>query len=127
MAEKAELPGSKWVVTGYNNGKEAVTVPAVDSTLTVEFGTDGKVGGDGGVNTFSGRLRVRALSVKIGPLASTKMAGPPELMTQEAAYLTALQNATTWEISVGHAHDARRERGDAGPRHQAVAPAATSS
>ncbi len=100
-AEKAELPGSKWVVTGYNNGKQAVTGPAVDSTLTVAFGTDGKVGGNGGVNTFSGDFESGPSSVKIGPLASTKMAGPPELMTQEAAYLTALQNATTWEIQSG--------------------------
>jgi heat shock protein HslJ len=100
-AAKAELPGSKWVVTGYNNGKQAVTGPAVDSTLTVAFGTDGKVGGNGGVNTFSGTFESGPSSVKIGPLASTKMAGPPELMTQETLYLTALQNSTTWEIQSG--------------------------
>ena len=75
VAAKAELPGSKWVVTGYNNGKQAVTGPAVDSTLTVAFGTDGKVGGNGGVNTFSGDFESGPSSVKIGPLASTKMAG----------------------------------------------------
>ena len=39
--------------------------------------------------------------MKIGPLAATEMAGEPELMTQEAAYLQALQNATTWSISRG--------------------------
>ncbi len=100
-AAKAELPGSDWVVTGYNNGKEAVTGPAVDSTLTVAFGSDGKVSGDGGVNRFMGDFESGAKSVKIGPLQSTKMAGPPELMTQETAYLTALQNSTTWEISSG--------------------------
>jgi heat shock protein HslJ len=100
-AAKAELPGSQWVVTGYNNGKEAVTGPAVDSTLTVAFGSDGKVSGDGGVNRFMGDFESGAKSVKIGPLQSTKMAGPPELMTQETAYLTALQNSTTWEISSG--------------------------
>ena len=100
-AAKAELPGSKWVVTGYNNGKEAVTGPAVDSTLTVAFGTDGKIGGNGGVNTFSGEFESGEKSVKIGPLASTMMAGPPELMTQETAYLAALQNSTTWEIQSG--------------------------
>jgi len=100
-AAKAELPGSDWVVTGYNNGKQAVTGPAVDSTLTVAFGTDGKVSGEGGVNRFMGDFESGAKTVKIGPLQSTKMAGPPELMTQEAAYLTALQNSTTWEISSG--------------------------
>jgi heat shock protein HslJ len=100
-ATKAELPGSDWVVTGYNNGKEAVTGPAVDSTLTVAFGTDGKISGAGGVNRFMGDFESGATSVKIGPLQSTKMAGSAELMTQEGAYLTALQNSTTWEISSG--------------------------
>jgi heat shock protein HslJ len=100
-AAKAELPGSDWVVTGYNNGKQAVTGPAVDSTLTVAFGTDGKISGEGGVNRFMGDFESGAKTVKIGPLQSTKMAGPPELMTQETAYLTALQNSTTWEISSG--------------------------
>ena len=100
-AAKAELSGSDWVVTGYNNGKQAVTGPAVDSTLTVAFGSDGKVSGEGGVNRFMGDYESTAKTVKIGPLQSTKMAGPPELMTQEAAYLTALQNSTTWEISSG--------------------------
>ena len=100
-AAKAELPGSKWVVTGYNNGKQAVTSPAVDSTLTVAFGTDAQIGGNGGVNTFSGPFDSGQTSVKIGPLASTRMAGSPELMAQEAAYLTALQNSTTWEIQSG--------------------------
>ncbi len=98
-AAKAELPGSDWVVTGYNNGKEAVTSPTADSTLTVTFGVDGKVSGEGGVNRFLGDYEATDKTVKIGPLQSTKMAGPPELMTQEAAYLAALQNSTTWEIS----------------------------
>jgi heat shock protein HslJ len=100
-AAKAELPGSKWAVTGYNNGRQAVTGPAVDSTLTVAFGSDGKVSGDGGVNRFMGDFESGAKSVKIGPLQSTKMAGSPELMAQETEYLTALQNSTTWEIQSG--------------------------
>ena len=78
-----------------------MTSPAVDSTLTVAFGSDGKVSGNGGVNRFMGDFESGAKSVKIGPLQSTKMAGPPELMTQETAYLTALQNSTTWEIKSG--------------------------
>jgi heat shock protein HslJ len=101
VAAKAALPGSEWVVTGYNNGKEAVTSPAVDSTLTVVFGTDSKIKGSGGVNLFNGDFESGPTSVKIGPLTSTKMAGTPELMAQETAYLAALQNSTTWEIQSG--------------------------
>lgn len=100
-APAAELAGSAWTVTGYNNGKEAVVSPAVGSVLTIEFGDDGTVAGNGGVNTFRGPFESTDKTVKIGPLAATKMGGEPELMTQEAAYLQALQNATTWSITRG--------------------------
>jgi len=100
-AKPASLPGSKWNVTGYNNGKEAVTGPAVDSTLTVEFGTDGTVSGNGGVNTFNGPFESTEKTVKIGPLASTKMAGPQELMDQETQYFAALENSTVWALVQG--------------------------
>ena len=100
-APAAELSGSAWTVTGYNNGKEAVVGPAEGSVLTLEFGTDGTVAGNSGVNTFRGPFESTDKTVKIGPLSATKMAGEPELMTQEAAYLQALQNATTWSITRG--------------------------
>jgi heat shock protein HslJ len=100
-APAAELSGSSWTVTGYNNGKEAVVGPIVGSELTIEFGTDGTVAGNAGVNTFRGPFESTDKTVKIGPLAATKMGGEPELMTQEANYLQALQNAMTWSITRG--------------------------
>lgn len=100
-AKAVELPGSSWTVTNYNNGKEAVVGVAVDSELTLEFGTDGTVAGTGGVNTFRGPFESAEKTVKIGPLAATKMAGTPELMEQEASYLKALENATTWSVTRG--------------------------
>jgi heat shock protein HslJ len=101
QAEAVELPGSSWVVTGYNNGKEAVVSPVVDSELTIEFGTDGTVAGSGGVNRFNGPFQSTADTVKIGPLAATKMAGEPELMEQEAQYLAALEAGVSWKIING--------------------------
>lgn len=101
VTKAATLPGSSWTITGYNNGKQAVVSPALDSTLTIEFAADGTVSGTGGVNRFNGPFVSTDKTVKIGPLASTMMAGEPELMTQEAAYLKALESATTWSISRG--------------------------
>jgi len=115
-AQPASLSGTKWTVTGYNNGREAVTAPALDSTLSVEFGTDGTVSGNGGVNTFNGPFEATEKTVKIGPLASTKMAGPQELMDQEAAYLAALQDSTVWALVQG-----RLEMRDASGATQIVA------
>ena len=100
-AEKPKLAGSSWTVTNYNNGKEAVVGVTGDAELTLVFGTDGTVSGSGGVNTFNGPFESDASSIKIGPLATTLMAGPDELMTQEQLYLTALQAATEWDITYG--------------------------
>ena len=100
-AEPFALAGSSWIVTGYNNGKEAVVGPVEGSELTLQFGTDKTVSGAGGVNNFSGPYESGDTSIKIGPLMSTKMAGSDELMTQEQQYLTALQAATEWEVANG--------------------------
>ncbi len=98
-AEPFDLAGSSWTVTGYNNGKEAVVGPVEGSELTLEFGTDKTVSGNGGVNTFNGPFESGDTSIKIGPLMQTKMAGPEELMTQEQQYTIALQAATEWEVA----------------------------
>jgi heat shock protein HslJ len=100
-AKPVALPGSKWDVTSYNNGKQAVVSVSLGSTLTLDFNADGTVSGNSGVNTFNGPYKAGETSITIGPLASTLMAGSPELMAQETAYLQALQKATTWEAANG--------------------------
>ena len=97
-AEPFDLAGTSWTITGYNNGEEAVVSPELDSELTLEFGTDGTVSGSAGVNTFNGEYSATAETVEIGPLATTMMAGPDNLMAQETAYLAALAAGTQWEV-----------------------------
>lgn len=100
-AKSTVLPGSRWVVTGYNNGKQAVVSPSLGSTLTLEFGGGGRVTGNGGVNTFEGPYTSTATTIAIGPLASTRMSGPEPLLTQEARYLASLQLASAWRLFQG--------------------------
>jgi len=97
----AELPGTSWVVTGYNNGAAAVQSVAPDSTLTIQFAEDGAVEGNAGVNAYSGDYVVEGAAIKIGPLATTKMAGPEELMVQEASFLLAMENCASWGVTNG--------------------------
>jgi heat shock protein HslJ len=100
-AATPELSGSSWLVTAYNNGKEAVVSVAADSKLTLEFGADGQVSGEAGVNTFSGTYEYDGNTLSLGPLATTRMAGPQELMEQETLYLTALEASVSWEVVNG--------------------------
>jgi len=97
-AAEAALPGTSWNVTSYNNGKGAVTTPVMDSELSLEFGEDGTVSGTGGVNRYNGPFTVDGDGIKIGPLALTKMAGEPELMKQEQAFVKALESSATWKV-----------------------------
>jgi heat shock protein HslJ len=87
-----------WVVTGFNDGKQAVTSPAQGTTLTATFAAD-QVNGSSGCNTYNGAYTLDGNAVKIGPLATTRMACPQDVMDQETAFLAALQAAITVETS----------------------------
>lgn len=56
-----------------------------DAPRTVGF-DQGRISGRLGVNRFTGSYSVHGETVAIGPLASTRMAGPPELMALEARF-----------------------------------------
>ena len=75
----------------------------VDAQMTLAFASDGKVAGYGSVNQFGGGYKFSddgALSWERG-LASTRKAGPPELMDKERAYLTALPKTTRAILAKG--------------------------
>lgn len=85
----------------------------VDATQLIRFGSDGKVTGFGGVNRYSGAYQLSpegALSWPGPGLISTRMAGPPELMEKEKAFLNGLPK-TTRAVVVGHALQLQSEDG----------------
>jgi heat shock protein HslJ len=51
----------------------------------------GRVSGMVGVNRFNGSYTVSGDTIECGPAATTRMAGPPELMTLENHFLAALE------------------------------------
>jgi heat shock protein HslJ len=97
------LVGTPWEVTGYNNGREAVRSPVVDSFITLQFQAESVVTGNATCNTYNGTFTSDdAGTVTVGPLATTRMAcASDELNQQEAEYLAALQNAATYDITNG--------------------------
>jgi len=97
-AQATGLGGSSWVVTGYNNGKQAVVSGILGSELTANFNEDGKLSGFAGCNNFTAGYEVTGKNIKIGPAASTrKMCADPEgVMDQEMQYLQALETAAIY-------------------------------
>jgi len=94
----ATLTGT-WTVTGFNNGREAVVSPIVNTQLTLSF-ENGRVSGRAGCNTFSGSYTVAGNQIKIGPIALTRMmCGDNNVMTQERDFLKALESGVRWSVN----------------------------
>ena len=72
--EAAGLTKTRWVATGVNNGKGAVSSVVIGTTLTAIFTGAGTVAGSGGCNDYSGPYTSDASTIKIGPLAATQKA-----------------------------------------------------
>ena len=89
-----ELIGVRWEPTYI--GAEAVPV---DAGIWVEFSIDGSINGHAGCNTFFGSLTQTDSGIEVGPLGSTRMACPEPIMSRESAFLSALQQATAFEVS----------------------------
>jgi putative lipoprotein len=90
-SQESALAGSEWRPVRIGNA----AVPQ-SAEIYVQFRSQGKLSGRSGCNRLSGSYRVAADSIRIGPLASTRMACAPEIMKLEAAFLAALESAATF-------------------------------
>jgi len=99
-AQSKSLEGTSWIVTGYNNGNQAVVGVLTGSQLTANFGPDGKLSGSAGCNNYNSTYQVSENTIQIGPAATTrKMCSEPAgVMEQEMQYLQALETAATYRI-----------------------------
>ena len=89
----AALGGTAWDLTEMGGTADfAHLVP------TIEFAADGTVSGFAGCNTFSGPFRTDGGTLKLGPLATTKIACQPPASEVESMYLTALAGVSKWTI-----------------------------
>ncbi len=80
----------RWQVNSFATPSGSVSVPIAGTSLEVTFGLL-NVSGFSGCNSFSGTYSTNGNVVRIGGLASTRIACPQDVMDQELAFLTALQ------------------------------------
>ena len=90
----------RWVVTGIRRG-DAIVSPTAGSDASLEFDGQGVVSGSTGVNRLDGPARADGDRLHIGPLRTTRMAGPPEAMDDEAAFVAALEDVAAFGIEAG--------------------------
>jgi heat shock protein HslJ len=90
------LVNREWLLKNITVDSQHV-IMHVDATQTLLFGSDGRVSGLGGVNRFGGSYKFSPQGVLSFPkpgLIATRMAGPPEIMDKERAYLKGLAEST---------------------------------
>lgn len=108
----ATLEGVSWEVTGFNNGRQAVTSAILGTHLSMVF-EQGKVSGSSGCNTYRASFTAVENRLSIGPVMTTRMACAAEgVMQQEQEFIAALESVKVWEIRDGllDAHRADGER-----------------
>lgn len=99
VLQSTALTGVEWVVTSYNNGKEAVVSVINGTTITAVFSEDGMVSGNASCNIYNAPYELDGSNITIGVGMTTMMACPEEgIMEQETAYLAAITTAATYSI-----------------------------
>lgn len=95
-----KVQGSRWALVAL----EAKPIDP-DLKITLELAADGSASGFSGVNRYNGQYRMNAGKnagqLAFSPLASTKMAGPPERQEIEDAFLALLESTTGYRAEGG--------------------------
>ena len=99
VADGTTLTGPTWIAEDI--GGQGV-MEGLQSRIA--FKEDGNAHGSGGCNDFSGRYTVVGDTLGIGPLASTRKARPPAVMSQEARFHQALPQVRRFRFENGLLH-----------------------
>ena len=93
------LVGTRWRVTGVNNGRDALEGILGGTELHLDFGEGGALDGSAGCNHFSASFAISGDQITIGQALSTRKfcQDPPGVMAQETALLSALPQASRFE------------------------------
>jgi len=90
--------GMVWELQVLTDHGGAVTLPAGIRNPSVQFAAT-SASGSAGCNTFRGGYASRGDVLRFGPLATTRMSCPPNLMTLESRYLNLLKDTTRFGVS----------------------------
>ena len=95
-AQPTTLAGTRWQVTGINNGRQALVSVLGGTTVTMAFDAEGRVSGSAGCNQFNARYEADGSKLRfLAPAATRKMCPGDGVMAQEQQFLKALEAATT--------------------------------
>jgi heat shock protein HslJ len=98
-ANPTSVTGTDWVLTRL--GGEAAMPAEVSARPWFRLDPSDKrrVTGNTGVNLCNGTYELTGRALQFGPMISTRRAGSPELMSQELAFLKALEKTATVDLA----------------------------
>ena len=94
------IEGKTWRLTALADQPLAAIEPERAPSLSLDGATK-RASGSAGCNRFSGTYELSGNSLRFGPLATTRMMCPPEIMAVEDAMLKALAGELAWSLQDG--------------------------
>lgn len=103
LAKQTDLPltGTRWRLTWYNNGKQAIASVIKDTEVMLQLRDDGQLAGKA-CNSYRGGFEQEGDSWRVvGPIAATRMACPEPAGAdeQESVYFAALERVARFRIN----------------------------
>ena len=94
-------PIGQWSLIAIGGESLPSPLPQGANQPTLRIKPDGAASGLGGINRFTGEAEIAqwpSRDISFGPLAVTRMAGPPQAMGMETAYLRRLGEVRRFEF-----------------------------
>ena len=100
VAANEDLAGSTWLVTGYNNGREAVVSPLLGADIIINIDDANLISGNAGCNDFFASIEAADGDIEVGNVGATRRtcAEPAGVMEQETEFFAALESAATFTV-----------------------------
>jgi heat shock protein HslJ len=97
------LTASRWVLQSYSSPETGYKTPIPGTQITASFAPDGSLSGNGGCNNYNGGFTAYDLTLRVSSLSINQaFCGQPDgVDNQEATYISLLQRAARFTISVG--------------------------
>ena len=93
------LAGSEWHLVAMGP-VGASSLPAPGARVTLKFGTDGRISGSGGCNSYGGNYRIQGNRLTLSQVFSTKRAClDANANKQESQYFAALESADRFRLN----------------------------
>ena len=93
-----KLKNTSWKLLNMDGKDVSKLISKNENNITLSFNENG-INGNSGINNYFGACEIVNNNIKVGPLGSTRMAGPENLMKVEREFLELLGNSKKVKLS----------------------------